>query len=321
MNYIVFDLEWNQGNTQTTVPAIPFEILEIGAVKLNEQFEEVDTFQILVCPKIYKVMNYQTHKVVPLDIAQLEKSGVDFEVAVRRFLDWCGTSYRFCTWSNMDLMELQRNMDYYNIPVPFKTPVFYYDIQKCYGIQMAGTKGLTALEEAAFELGIPPSGQFHRALGDAKYTAKIMKRLDERLLKQNISVDCYYHPKSKDEQIDVKYPGRHLFISREFPDKEVLMKDKEIRSTYCCKCGKSVKRKVRWYSSNNNVYFCLVHCQEHGAIVGRIRLHKTEEHRFYAEKVLKLASKEEAQRVVERRDEIRKRRREKRHRLKGQNMP
>ena len=37
MNYVVLDLEWNQANgiTEHEVPAIPFEIVEIGAVKLD----------------------------------------------------------------------------------------------------------------------------------------------------------------------------------------------------------------------------------------------------------------------------------------------
>ena len=37
MNYVVLDLEWNQANgiTEHEVPAIPFEIIEIGAVKLQ----------------------------------------------------------------------------------------------------------------------------------------------------------------------------------------------------------------------------------------------------------------------------------------------
>ena len=38
MNYIVLDLEWNQGGEDAERhPA--FEIVEIGAVKLNEQME------------------------------------------------------------------------------------------------------------------------------------------------------------------------------------------------------------------------------------------------------------------------------------------
>ena len=37
MNYIVLDLEWNQSDTgnETATKEIPFEIIDIGAVKLN----------------------------------------------------------------------------------------------------------------------------------------------------------------------------------------------------------------------------------------------------------------------------------------------
>lgn len=39
MNYIVFDLEWNQNPDGRRHPdsRLPFEIIEIGAVKLNEK--------------------------------------------------------------------------------------------------------------------------------------------------------------------------------------------------------------------------------------------------------------------------------------------
>ena len=42
MNYIIFDLEWNQcpdGKVKEN-PALPFEIVEIGAVKLNSGRQE-----------------------------------------------------------------------------------------------------------------------------------------------------------------------------------------------------------------------------------------------------------------------------------------
>lgn len=38
MNYIILDLEWNQGNEQKEkqLKELPFEIIEIGAVKLKQ---------------------------------------------------------------------------------------------------------------------------------------------------------------------------------------------------------------------------------------------------------------------------------------------
>ena len=55
MNYIVFDLEWNQspGGKRWSNSRLPFEIIEIGAIKLNEEKEIVDSFQRLIKPQVY----------------------------------------------------------------------------------------------------------------------------------------------------------------------------------------------------------------------------------------------------------------------------
>ncbi len=42
MNYIVLDLEWNQGGSPSSQEAaLPFEIIEIGAVKLGPSGERL----------------------------------------------------------------------------------------------------------------------------------------------------------------------------------------------------------------------------------------------------------------------------------------
>ena len=55
MNYIVFDLEWNQSHIGQAGehPRMPFEIIEIGAFKLNKKYETIGEFRRLVCPKLY----------------------------------------------------------------------------------------------------------------------------------------------------------------------------------------------------------------------------------------------------------------------------
>ena len=45
MNYIVFDLEWNQSNSpEGEIKEIPFEIIEIGAVKLDSEKKIIGRF-------------------------------------------------------------------------------------------------------------------------------------------------------------------------------------------------------------------------------------------------------------------------------------
>ena len=74
MNYIVFDLEWNQGNTEREGEEreIPFEIVEIGAVKLNDAFEITGEFSRLIKPQIYHEMNQITTNLIHLKMEELE---------------------------------------------------------------------------------------------------------------------------------------------------------------------------------------------------------------------------------------------------------
>ena len=317
MNYIVFDLEWNQGTLETTVSEIPFEIVEIGAIKLGEQHEMVDTFHILIKPQVYEEINYETHKVVPLNMEELMRDGMPFAQAVQSFFTWCGKEpYRFCTWGSMDLTELQKNLHYYDIPFPFETPIYYHDIQKCYGVQFED--GLIALESAVSALNIPQGEQFHRALDDAKYTAEIIFRLDKSIFEEYYSVNYYVNPKKKSEEIYIQYPTYQLYISREFESKEELMGDKEICSTRCYICKQNAKRKVRWYAANNHTYYCQAYCKQHGYLIGRIKVRKTNSEGVLAEKYLKLTDKTEAEIVRIRRDRIRERRREKKKEKRDQ---
>lgn len=69
MNYIVFDLEWNQcpyGKGQEN-ERIPFEIIEIGAVKLNSERQIIDQYQVLIQPRVYKKLHHRTREIIQMD--------------------------------------------------------------------------------------------------------------------------------------------------------------------------------------------------------------------------------------------------------------
>ena len=111
MNYIVFDLEWNQcpyGKGQEN-ERIPFEIIEIGAVKLNSERQIIDQYQVLIQPRVYKKLHHRTREIIQMDMKLLEREGIPFYRAVKEFLKWCGEDALFCSWGNSDLLELQRN--------------------------------------------------------------------------------------------------------------------------------------------------------------------------------------------------------------------
>ena len=77
MNYIVFDLEWNQSaeGKECSVEHMPFEIIEIGAVKLNSQMKQVSEFHRLVQPKAYKEMHFKISEVTHMDMEELCDGG------------------------------------------------------------------------------------------------------------------------------------------------------------------------------------------------------------------------------------------------------
>ena len=75
MEYIVLDLEWNQSNTgkEDAVEKLPFEIIEIGAIKLNKERVMVSEFNELVKPQVYHEMHKITSKLIHIQMQELER--------------------------------------------------------------------------------------------------------------------------------------------------------------------------------------------------------------------------------------------------------
>ena len=74
MNYIILDLEWNQSSDgkEEESKVLPFEIVEIGAIKLNSARQMIDEFSELVKPQVYHEMHHITRKLIHLQMEQLE---------------------------------------------------------------------------------------------------------------------------------------------------------------------------------------------------------------------------------------------------------
>ena len=321
MNYIVFDLEWNQspyGKAKEN-PKLPFEIIEIGAIKLNEKREQISSFQEVIRPLIYHHLHFRMKEVVPLSEEELA-SARTFSRVVRDFIKWCGDEeYRFVTWGNLDVMELQRNMDYYRINLPFPKPLLYYDLQKLYSIKYDDGKSKLALEDAVDELGIEKDFPFHRALDDAYYTAQVMRHMDFRAVKEYVSVDYYRLPGVKDEEVYLNFKTYSKYVSRVFPSKQAAMSDKTATMFSCPKCKLPVWRRVKWFSTGSSgVYLGLVRCPRHGYVKGKIRLKKLPDDSVFVVRTTKLATEEEAEVIREKRLQLQEKRRRLRQKTKEQ---
>lgn len=98
MNYIVLDLEWNQASEANDERSkmLAFEIIEIGAVKLNSRMETMDTFHERIKPQVYGEMHKVTERLIQIHMADLKNCRIFTEV-MEDFLHWCGDSVMFAT--------------------------------------------------------------------------------------------------------------------------------------------------------------------------------------------------------------------------------
>lgn len=297
MNYIVLDLEWNQSEEKRKEnKLIPFEIIEIGAMKLDNKRNMVGEFSELVKPEVYSNMHHVTKNLLHMKMEELER-GNSFPEVMEEFLAWCGDSdFLFCTWGPIDLVELQRNMRYYGIPSISNKPFPYLDVQKLFSVQYEDGKQRRSLEYAIDMLDIEKDVPFHRAFGDAYYTARILQKITDRVMKLQ-SYDVFTLPKKRKDEIHVQFDTYYKYISREFKTKHLAMCDREVLSSRCYLCGKPVKKIVRWFTMNSKHYHCISQCPEHGYIKGKIRLRKSENHNYYVIKTLKFVDEETVNRV------------------------
>ena len=315
MEYIVVDFEWNQSSygKGTGKKNLPFEIIEIGAVKLDEDRHIIDTFEAVIHPKVYKKLHHMTRELTGITQEEIDH-GALFTHTIVDFMLWCGDEFMFCTWGNMDLTELQRNMKFYRLDDLLPGPLKYYNVQKLFRIlKDPQERQSCALETAAHLLGIRTDQAFHRAINDAAYTAQIFATMDMDAVEKLYSVDYYQNPQSKAQEIHLVYDTHSKYISREFSSKEEALADREVRTTRCYLCQRAAVKKIRWFLGRNKAYYCLAYCKEHGLIRGKIRFKKTDDDRIYVVKTIRLISPEQAEEIREMKKEVIQKRRQKRH--------
>ena len=132
------------------VQTLNFEIVEIGAIKLNEKRQKIGEFSRLIKPQVHTQMHKITGKLIHLSMEDLEKGDL-FQDAAKDFLEWCGDDPKFCTWGPLDLREFQCNLDFFNLPLLSDRPLAFYDVQKLYSLAFDDGKSRLSLSTAADE--------------------------------------------------------------------------------------------------------------------------------------------------------------------------
>lgn len=311
MDYIIFDLEWNQcpRGPEFENPRIPFEIIEIGAIKLNDAFEIVDEYSSIVKPRIYKHLHHHVRQMLNYDETLL-KTGRPFDMVCREFMKWCGSDYIFGTWGTGDLVQLQKNMDYYYMN-KFAEPFKYYDIQSIFA-EYYKDLGTCKLEKAVTAMNLPTEEAFHTAINDARYTAYVFQHLSKKNLQDQYCYDCYHEPKDKASEIYSFHRTYSEHITRGFDQRMEIMEDKEINTFRCYKCRRKLSKKIKWFSYNQNSFVSVGHCWYHGYQKGIIKIKNSSSGKTFAIKKIVPITKSEVEEIRIRQTELREKRREKR---------
>lgn len=268
MYYIIMDLEWNNAFVHRT-KSFMNEIIEVGAVMLNEKLEEVSEFSCFVKSRIGKKIRSNIKKLTHITNDDM-RSGEPFETVMEKFAEWIGDRENvILTWGNSDIRVIIENFRLLTgrETVPFMKN--YNDVQRYFQIKRGfPVDKQLGLFNAAEDVGMDPNSfSHHRALDDSLLTAECFRRVFSEDFQKYIQPcdDVFY------ERLFFK-PHAISNINNPLVDKSLLnytceecgVKGKIIknwrysnqyfRATYVCpSCGKTVRVAVRF----KKYYDCL----------------------------------------------------------------
>ena len=273
MNYIILDMEWNQPwpgspSAKKVLPVqIRGEIIQIGAVRVTEDQQVADEFQVLIRPKYYRSLNRRVSKLTGIKEARLKAEGIPMEEAMAAFRRWCGEDIVFLTWGFDDIGILQENLRLYGLETVWTNR--WYNAQMIFNVQTDGSNAQKALKTAMEIFGIEATRPAHDALGDAYHTALICARLD---LKRGIEE---YEGALKSHENGfhgAELPGciaRKVFY--DYADKRAALSAMSCEENECPVCGRRMLGS-RWFSQQGHRYMDLATCPDHGKFLIRVRL-------------------------------------------------
>lgn len=240
LHYIILDLEWNNTYARR-IKGFLNEIIEIGAVMLDDNLKEIDEFSCFVNAQVGKKLRSNIKRLTNITNDDI-KSGIVFTKAMSKFRDWIGTEENVVlTWGDGDIRVMIENFKYLNgiDTIPFLTN--YVDVQKYVqhklGISTAQQLGLSP---AAEELGIDEDKfSHHRALDDSKLTAECFRKTFDKKSFNSIITPC-----------DTSFYGKIAFKPYAISSLNNPHVDKSLLNYTCEKCGSKGKIVKNWRYSN-----------------------------------------------------------------------
>ena len=319
MNYIVLDMEWNQPwpGSPSSRKALPVqirgEIIQIGAVRVTEDQQVADEFQVMVKPKYYRHLNRRVSKLTGIKESRLKEEGVSFAYAMEQFRAWCGEDIVFLTWGFDDIGILRENLQLHGLETDWTGK--WYNAQMIFNAQTDGSTAQKALKTAMAEFGIEATRPAHDALGDAYHTALICARLDLKKGAEEYDQALKSHENGFH---GAELPGcicRQVYY--DFADKRAALSAMSAEENRCPICDGRMLGS-RWFAQPGHRYMDMATCPEHGKFLIRVRLSEQPDGKVRVSRLTYEATSEAAEAYARRaekadpEDQVRRRRRRRR---------
>ena len=180
MVHIVIDLEMNpvQRSLKDVRRFILDEVIEFGAVKLDENYKQISEFQSYVKPQFSEITKHITKLTGITNEIVADKN--TFEIEFEKFFEWIGGwDMKIYSWSASDIKQLKNECSY-------KLPNFdvarlerqWIDIQKEFDDRI-GLHNSLSLKYAVGAMNRDFEGTAHTALADATNTAAILTLMQD----------------------------------------------------------------------------------------------------------------------------------------------
>lgn len=297
MPYIVLDLEWNQAmsSKSSVFNHLPIrlsgEIIQIGAVKLTDDFLPGGEFQADVRPVYFRRMHYKVKKLTGFDKDRLIH-GVKFKEAMKSFWEWCGPDCIFLTWGYDDKNIMEQNLIIHDLDIDWMGK--WINLQLIYNMQTGGDKNQKSLASAMEHFGIEQTRVAHDALGDAYNTALICSKLDLtdglHLYDEASKILTSRVRQERDSENSGPIPIEHV-ASDSYDSRGALWADKSISGLDCPECGVALET-ARWVNQGDSRYMSVAECPEHGVYLIRLKLRHSQDDCWSANRLVYKADKD-----------------------------
>ena len=185
------------------------EIIQIGAVLLNDEFQVADSINLYVKPEFGFIDDY-IKKLTGIE----KKNVIDsfmIKESIKEFLSWINEyeDVKIVSWSMSDRRQIQHELEEKNVQLPAFDSLYetWIDAQQMFG-EMMGTERKYKLFEALVAGDIVTEGRDHDGLCDAYNTALLFAKMKTE---PEFQFNDYYAMARKEETEGLTFSLGDLF--------------------------------------------------------------------------------------------------------------